>query len=75
MSFALICIIAIVALGILAALTSIGGKEEPIVEGHDCSTCSSMADGSCKIACLMDEKKRREGNNQPGESVLENSEQ
>jgi hypothetical protein len=69
MSFALICIIAIVVLGIFAALTSIGGKEEPIVEGHDCSTCSSMTDGSCKIACLMEEKKKKQSNNQTEDSV------
>ncbi len=69
MSFALICIIAIVALGIVAALTSIGGKDEPIVEGNDCATCSSKADGSCKIACLMEEKKRQKDNKPAEDSV------
>ncbi len=63
MSFALICIAAIAVLGILAALTSIGGKDEPIVEAHDCSTCTSKDDGSCKIACLMEEKKKRDAAN------------
>lgn len=62
MSFALIAVGAIVVLGVVAALTSIGSKEEPIVEDKDCSTCSSMKDGSCKIACLMEEKKLRESN-------------
>lgn len=66
MSFALICIIAIGALGVIAAISSIGGKDEPIVEASDCSTCTSKTDGSCKIACLMEEKKKRENNIQVG---------
>lgn len=69
MNFALICIIAIVALGALAALSSIGSKEESIVEGKDCSTCISKTDGSCKIACLMEEKKKQEGNKPIATSV------
>jgi hypothetical protein len=71
MSFALICIVSIVILGILAALFSLGSKEDPIVQGKDCSTCSSMADGSCKIACLMEEKKKLQDNKQTDSSVLE----
>jgi hypothetical protein len=65
MQFALICIGALVALGIVAALASMltkGGTDEPVVEGHDCASCSSKVSGDCKIACLMEEKKRREGN-------------
>ena len=65
MKFALICISSLVVLGIVAALASIftkGGTDEPVVEGHDCSTCSSKASGDCKIACLLEEKKQREGN-------------
>ena len=69
MDFALICIISIVALGIVAALTSIGSKDEPIVQGEDCSTCSSRTDGSCKIACLMEEKRKRQDNKQAEDSV------
>lgn len=70
MSFALICIGSIVLLGMLAALLSIGSKEEePIVQGKDCSTCSSLADGSCKIACLMEEKKKQQDNKQTDSSV------
>ena len=52
-------------LGLVAALASMltkGGTDEPIVEGHDCATCSSKVSGDCKIACLMEEKKRKEGN-------------
>jgi hypothetical protein len=65
MDFLIICVVALLVLGIVAALASMlskGGTEEPIVEGHDCSTCSSVASGECKIGCLLEEKKRREGN-------------
>jgi len=69
MSFAIICIGAIIGLGIIAALSSIGSKDEPIVQANDCSTCTSKTDGSCKIACLMEEKKRQKDNNSTHESV------
>ena len=65
MQFALIFIGSIVVLGIIAALASMltkGGTDEPIVEAHDCASCSSKASGDCKIACLMEEKKKRESN-------------
>ena len=65
MQFALICIGALVALGIVAALASMltkGGTDEPVVEAHDCASCSSKVSGDCKIACLMEEKKRKEDN-------------
>ena len=65
MEFALICIVALAVLGVVAAIASMltkGGTDEPIVEGHDCASCSSKVSGDCKIACLMEEKKRREGN-------------
>jgi len=65
MTFALICIASLVGLGIIAALASMftkGGTDAPVVEGHDCATCSSKASGDCKIACLMEEKRQREGN-------------
>ena len=62
MQFALICIGALVALGIMAALASMltkGGTDEPVVEAHDCASCSSKVSGDCKIACLIEEKKRK----------------
>ena len=65
MEFVVICIGALVALGVVAALASMftkGGTDEPIVEAHDCSSCSSVASGECKIGCLLEEKKRRESN-------------
>ena len=53
MQFLLIVVIALVALGAVAALFSIGGKDEPIVtkEG-DCASCTSRSE--CKLAELKD---------------------
>lgn len=65
MQFVLICVGALLALGVVAALASMltkGGTDEPIVEAHDCASCSSVASGECKIGCLLEEKKRKEGN-------------
>ncbi|MGX8695030.1 MAG: hypothetical protein ACSW8D_01490 [Prevotella sp.] len=45
------------------------GDDTPVVPAEDCSTCISKADGSCKIACLMEEKKRRESNKTPNDDV------
>ncbi|MBQ8097548.1 MAG: hypothetical protein IJ243_10795 [Prevotella sp.] len=68
MQFVLICVLALLALGVVAALASMftkGGTDEPVVEAHDCSSCSSVASGECKIGCLLEEKKRRESNKMP----------
>lgn len=65
MQFVLICIGALAALGVVAALASMltkGGTDAPVQEAHDCTSCSSVASGECKIGCLIEEKKRREGN-------------
>ena len=65
MKFALICIGSLVVLGIIAALASMftkGGTDAPVVEAKDCSTCSSVTDGSCKIGCLLQEKKQQKDN-------------
>jgi hypothetical protein len=65
MKFLLICIGMLAGLGIVAALASIftkGGTDDPVVEAHDCASCRSVASGECKIGCLLEEKKRREGN-------------
>ncbi len=57
MQFLLIVIISLVALGIIAAICSIGGKDEPVVtkEG-DCASCSSKAE--CKLADLVEKSKK-----------------
>ena len=73
MDFIIICVLSLAGLGIVAALASMftkGGTDAPIVEAgscdgttaHDCSSCSSVASGECKIGLLLEEKKRREGN-------------
>ena len=60
MKFLLIVIVALVVLGIVAALLSMGDNDSPIVTAdNDCATCHSN-DGSCKIACLKDEIARRQ---------------
>ena len=59
MTFVLICIGALVLLGGVAALLS-RGDDTPIQQGHDCSTCLSRDDGSCKIKCLLDDLKEKE---------------
>ena len=58
MSFLLIVILSLVALGAVAALFSIGGKDEPIVtkEG-DCASCSSRSE--CKLVELKEEGRRK----------------
>lgn len=56
MSFAIVCIGLIAALGIVAFVANYFDKgEDTIVEGHDCSTCTAADEGSCKIHCLMEE--------------------
>ena len=58
MQFLLIVVISLVVLGAIAALFSIGGKDEPIVtkEG-DCASCTSRSE--CKLAELKEEGDRR----------------
>lgn len=68
MEFVLICVGALVLLGVVAALASKftkGGLDASVNEAHDCSSCSSIATGECKIGCLLEEKKRREDNKKP----------
>lgn len=62
MSFAVLCIGALALLGIVAAVVSHfqGGADDIVTAGHDCSTCTSADDGSCKLHCLMDERKKKE---------------
>lgn len=63
MSFAVVCIVALAALGVVAAVASrFQGGDDEITLGHDCSTCSSADDGSCQLHCMMEEKKRQKGN-------------
>ena len=58
MDFLLIVVISLVVLGAVAALFSIGGKDEPIVQKEgDCASCSSRSE--CKLAELKDDVRRK----------------
>jgi hypothetical protein len=58
MQFIIISITALVLLGVVAALTSLGTKDETIVKAEgDCSSCTGRDE--CKIACLMAEKEKQ----------------
>lgn len=60
MSFAVVCIGLIVALGIVALVANRFDKgDDTIVKGHDCSNCTAADEGECKIHCLLEEKKKR----------------
>lgn len=59
MTFALVCVGMIVALGVIALVANHFDKgEDTIVEGHDCSTCTEAEKGDCKIHCLIEESKK-----------------
>ena len=61
MTFALVCIGMIVGLGVIALIANRFDKGEDVIEqGHDCSTCTAADEGSCKIHCLLEEKKKSE---------------
>jgi len=60
MTFALVCIGMLAALGLVALIANKFDKgEDMIQEGHDCSTCTAADEGSCKIHCLLEEKEGR----------------
>jgi hypothetical protein len=61
MTFALVSIGMIVGLGVIALIANKFDKgEDVIAQGHDCSTCTAADEGSCKIHCLLEEKKKGE---------------
>ena len=62
MNFAIVCIIALICLGVIAGIVSYFDKgEDTITTGHDCSTCTAADEGSCKIHCLLEGKKNQKG--------------
>jgi len=70
MSFAIVCLASLALLGIIAAVASYFQKgDDEIQTGHDCASCSAVADGSCKIGCLIEEKKRNKDNKTAGSRV------
>ena len=63
MEFILVCVLGIVALGVIAAIASrLQGGDDTVQEAQDCASCSAVASGECKIGCLIEEKKRQKGN-------------
>ena len=66
MAFALVCILGLVALGIVAAVVShFQGGDDEIIVGHDCASCSSKDSGECKIACLMERQRLLHESSEP----------
>ena len=58
MSFLLIVVISLVVLGAVAALFSIGGQDEPIVQSEsDCASCSSRSE--CKLAGIVEKQEAK----------------
>ena len=58
MQFLLIVVISLVALGAIAAIFSIGGKDEPIVQKEgDCASCSSRSE--CKLADVVEKSREK----------------
>lgn len=61
MSFVVVCIGMIVALGIIAAVANKFDKgDDTIEQGHDCSNCTEADEGNCKIHELMEQCKKNQ---------------
>ena len=61
MEFALVCIGMIVVVGAIALIANHFDKgDDEITVAHDCATCTAAQEGDCKIHCLLEEKKKRE---------------
>ncbi len=59
MTFALVCVAMIGALGVIALIANWFDKGEDVIkQAHDCATCTAADEGECKIHCLIQEKKR-----------------
>lgn len=62
MTFAFVCLAMLVALALIALIANMFDKSnDEITTGHDCSTCTAADEGSCKIHCLIEEKKKQKG--------------
>ena len=67
MEFALVCIGLIVVLGVIAWIANHFDKgDDTITVAHDCATCTAAQEGDYKIHCLLEEKKRKEAEDQGG---------
>ena len=61
MAFGKVCMIALATLAVLAGVANYFDLGDDTIEtGHDCSTCTAADEGTCKIHCLIEEKRKRE---------------
>ena len=61
MEFALVCIGMIVVVGVIALIANHFDKgDDTVTVAHDCATCTAAQEGDCKIHCLLEEKKKKE---------------
>ena len=61
MEFALVCIGMIVLVGVVARIANHFDKgDDEITVAHDCATCTAAQEGDCKRHCLIEEKKKKE---------------
>ena len=61
MEFALVCIGMIVVVGVIALIANHFDKgDDTVTVAHDCATCTAAQEGDCKIHCLIEEKKKKE---------------
>ena len=61
MEFALVCIGMIVVVGAIALIANHFDKgDDTVTVAHDCATCTAAQEGDCKIHCLLEEKKKKE---------------
>ena len=61
MEFALVCIGMIVVVGAIALIANHFDKgDDTVTVAHDCATCTAAQEGDCKIHCLIEEKKKKE---------------
>ena len=59
MNFAVVCIVALVVLGLIAVVANFFDKGKDTIEtGHDCSNCTEADEGNCKIHDLMQQCKK-----------------
>jgi hypothetical protein len=60
MSFAIVCIGMIVAIGVIAWIANHFDKgDDEITVAHDCASCTAAQEGDCKIHCLLEERSEK----------------
>ena len=70
MSFVVVCIGMIGAIGRIAWIANHCDKgDDTITVAHYCTTCTAAQEGDCKIHCLLEEKKKKEAEDQGGTCI------